>query len=60
MTNSTKNTAPKWTVGMAAGVAIGMGLGVTLHDLLLGIALSLCFGVALAYTLPAKDTQDQK
>ncbi|GAA4952126.1 hypothetical protein GCM10023334_067030 [Nonomuraea thailandensis] len=39
---------------MWAGIAIGMGLGVTLDNLLLGISLSLCLGVALSYALVAK------
>ncbi|WP_181449006.1 hypothetical protein [Nonomuraea aridisoli] len=51
MTNC-KNSRNR-TVGMWSGIAIGMGLGVTLDNLLLGIALSMCFGVALSSALAA-------
>ncbi|GGP02643.1 hypothetical protein LDL08_13080 [Nonomuraea glycinis] len=51
MTNS-KNP-PNWKIGMWPGIALGMGLGVTQHNLLLGIALSVCLGVALSYALAA-------
>ncbi|WP_327108120.1 hypothetical protein [Nonomuraea glycinis] len=39
MTNS-KNP-PNWKIGVWPGIALGMGLGVTQHNLLLGIALNL-------------------
>ncbi|MEU4576195.1 hypothetical protein [Nonomuraea sp. NPDC023979] len=49
MTN-TKNS-PNWILGLSCGLAIGMGFAAALTDLLLGISLSLCFGVALSYAL---------
>ncbi|WP_165969572.1 hypothetical protein [Nonomuraea terrae] len=58
MTNC-KNS-PNWTVGMWPGIAIGMGLGVTMHNLLLGIVLSMCLGVALSSVLVAnRKTADE-
>lgn len=54
MTKSTK-TSPNWKHGLAGGLALGMGLGVALDNLLLGIALTLCFGTALAYALAPRE-----
>ncbi|QKW31782.1 hypothetical protein K1J57_10750 [Nocardiopsis sp. MT53] len=48
----TQSTSPDWTLGLSLGLAVGMGFAAVLTDLLLGVTLSACFGVALAYTLP--------
>lgn len=48
----TQSTSPDRTLGLCLGSAIGMGFAAVLGDLLLGVTLSACFGVALAYTLP--------
>ncbi|MEO3798354.1 hypothetical protein ABGB14_49870 [Nonomuraea sp. B10E15] len=49
MTNG--KSSPNWKVGMWPSIAIGMGLGVVLHNFVLGISLSLCLGIALSYAL---------
>ncbi len=56
MTNK-QTTSPNWKLGMAAGTAIGLGFGTAIGDLLLGVSLALCFGVALSYAFGAKDAQ---
>ncbi|MFI6900640.1 hypothetical protein ACIBKY_05240 [Nonomuraea sp. NPDC050394] len=56
MTN--KDTSPpNWTLGLSSGLAIGMGLAAALNDIVLGVALSLCFGVALSYALAPKKNE---
>ncbi|MEO3806066.1 hypothetical protein [Nonomuraea sp. B1E8] len=55
MTN-TKNS-PNWTLGLSCGLAIGMGFAAALTDILLGVSLSLCFGVALSYALGSRQPE---
>ena len=48
----TQSTSPDWTLGLSLGAAVGMSFAAVLTDLLLGVTLSICFGVGLAYALP--------
>ncbi|WP_063780964.1 hypothetical protein [Nonomuraea sp. SBT364] len=47
--------SPNWKLGMASGVAIGLGFGTTVGDLLLGLAMAGGLGTALSYAFGAKD-----
>ncbi|TDE49938.1 hypothetical protein E1295_20035 [Nonomuraea mesophila] len=46
--------SPDWTLGLSCGLAMGMGFAAALSDLLLGISMSLCFGVALSYAFGSR------
>ncbi|MCP2365828.1 zinc transporter ZupT [Nonomuraea thailandensis] len=50
-----KRGCATWPAASASwsGIAIGMGLGVTLDNFPLGISLAVCLGVALSYALGA-------
>ncbi|MFW5416244.1 hypothetical protein J0910_06430 [Nocardiopsis sp. CNT-189] len=47
--SASPSTAPDRTLGMACGLAVGMGIAASTGDLLLGAALTLCFGAAFSH-----------